>query len=36
MKFLIADDDEDTREFLRVTLESQGHSVDIVSNGEQP
>jgi len=33
MKFLIADDDDDTREFLRATLESRGHDIDLASNG---
>jgi putative nucleotidyltransferase with HDIG domain len=35
MKFLVADDDDDMREFLRATLESQGHTVDVATNGNE-
>ncbi|MDX8411469.1 MAG: ATP-binding protein [Mariprofundaceae bacterium] len=35
MKFLIADDDNDTREFLRTTLESEGHAVEVAANGKE-
>ncbi len=32
---LIADDDEDLREMLRLVLESAGHEVDAVADGER-
>jgi CheY-like chemotaxis protein len=32
---LIADDDEDLREMLRLVLESAGHEVEVVADGER-